>query len=177
MNDAFFSATPRLGHQPSEAADLLISGTQDDKPVARYARIVSVQNKGVMMNERHRQSGKFHRRSFVQSAAALASAAVVPQIVPASVLGATAPSNRITVGQIGCGHQAQRIVPSFLVHDDVQIVAVCDVHRAGKGYYYPERVLGRETARRWVGDRDRTAGAAQFCAMKDSTPILPQGRS
>ena len=90
------------------------------------------------------------RRGFLQSAAALASAAALPQIVPASVFGAAAPSNRITVGQIGCGHQSQRIVPSFLVHDDVQIVAVCDVNQAGKGYYYPDRILGRETAKRWV---------------------------
>ena len=36
------------------------------------------------MNERHRQSVQFNRRSFVQSAAALASAAALPQIVPAS---------------------------------------------------------------------------------------------
>lgn len=105
-----------------------------------------------MMNQRHRPSVQCTRRSFVQSAAALASAVALPRIVPASVFGATAPSNRITVGQIGCGHQAQRIVPSFLVHDDVQIVAVCDVNRAGRGYYYPERVLGRETAKRWIDE-------------------------
>ena len=102
------------------------------------------------MLKRHRQPSACSRRSFVKAAVGLASAAAVPQIVPASVFGAAAPSNRITVGQIGCGHQAQRIVPSFLVHDDVQIVAVCDVNRAGKGYYYPDRVLGRETAKHWV---------------------------
>ena len=104
------------------------------------------------MLRRHRQSIACSRRSFVKGAAALASAAALPQIVPASVFGAAAPSNRITVGQIGCGHQSQRIVPSFLVHDDVQILAVCDVNRAGKGYYYPDRVLGRETAKRWVDE-------------------------
>jgi predicted dehydrogenase len=93
-----------------------------------------------------------NRRRFLQTAATLASTVAVPQIVPGSVFGATAPSNRITVGQIGCGHQSQRIVPSFLVHDDVQIVAVCDVNRAGKGYYYGDRVLGRETTKQWVED-------------------------
>ena len=101
------------------------------------------------MKQDHHQSIRYTRRSFVK-AATLASAAALPRIVPASVFGATAPSNRITVGQIGCGHQSQRIVPSFLVHDDVQILAVCDVNRAGTGYYYPDRVLGRETAKRWV---------------------------
>ena len=31
-------------------------------------------------------------------------------------------------------------------------MAVCDVNRAGRGYYYPERVLGRETAKRWIDE-------------------------
>ena len=93
-----------------------------------------------------------NRRRFLKTTAALASSFAVPQLVPRSVFGAAAPSNRINIGIIGCGHQSQRDVPSFLVHDDVQIVAVCDVNRAGKGYYYPERVLGRETARRWIDE-------------------------
>ena len=93
-----------------------------------------------------------NRRRFLKTTVALASSFAVPQLVPRSVFGAAAPSNRINIGIIGCGHQSQRDVPSFLVHDDVQIVAVCDVNRAGKGYYYPERVLGRETARRWIDE-------------------------
>lgn len=92
------------------------------------------------------------RRRFLRTAAALASSLAAPQIVPHSVFGATAPSNRVHVGQIGCGHQSQRIIPSFLVHDDVRILAVCDVNRQGKGYYYPDRLLGRETARQWIDD-------------------------
>lgn len=91
-----------------------------------------------------------NRRRFLKTAAALASAVAVPQIVPHSVFGATAPSNRINVAQIGCGHQSQRIVPSFLVHDDVQMLAACDVNRRGIGYYYPDQVLGRETVKQWV---------------------------
>jgi hypothetical protein len=81
-------------------------------------------------------------------------------------LGAGAPSNRITVGLIGCGHQSQRIVPSFLVHEDVQMVAVCDVNRQGLGYYYPDQLLGRETARRWVNEHyaeKRPSGKFQGC--------------
>ncbi len=102
-----------------------------------------------------------HRRRFLK--AALASAVAVPQIVPRSVFGVTAPSNRITVGQIGCGHQSQRIVPSFLVHDDMQMVAACDVNRRGVGYYYPEQVLGRETVRQWVNDHyAQKTGNGQF---------------
>lgn len=97
-------------------------------------------------------AGTSHRRRFLKAAAAVGSAWAVPQIVPRSVFGAAAPSNRIHVGHIGCGHQSQRIIPSFLVHDDVQILAVCDVNRRGVGYYYPDQVLGRETARQWVNE-------------------------
>jgi predicted dehydrogenase len=58
-------------------------------------------------------------------------------------------------------------VPAFLVHDDVQVLAVCDVNRSGLGYYYPDQVLGRETARRWVDEHyaQRTgAGQVKPCA-------------
>jgi hypothetical protein len=90
------------------------------------------------------------RRSWLKRTATIGAAVALPDLVPSTVFGAGAPSNRITVGLIGCGHQSQRIVPSFLVHDDVQIVAVCDVNRQGVGYYHPDQVLGRETARQWV---------------------------
>jgi len=103
------------------------------------------------------------RRRFLKTAAALASTLAVPQIVPRSVFGAASPSNRINVGQIGCGHQSQRIVPSFLVHDDVQILAACDVNCSGLGYYYPDQVLGRETVKKWVEEHyAQKTGAGQF---------------
>jgi predicted dehydrogenase len=57
-------------------------------------------------------------------------------------------------------------VPSFLVHRDVQVVAVCDVNRSGVGYYYPDQVLGRETARRWVNEhyaQQTNSGRFQGC--------------
>jgi hypothetical protein len=99
------------------------------------------------------------RRRFLKAAAALA----MPCLVPRSVFGAAAPSNRVHVGLVGCGHQSQRIVPSFLLHEDVQILAVCDVHRRGVGYYYPDQVLGRETAKQWVEEHyARKAAAGQF---------------
>ncbi len=39
LNGTFFTATPRAGNRLTEAADLLIADTIDDKPVARYARL------------------------------------------------------------------------------------------------------------------------------------------
>ncbi len=95
--------------------------------------------------------GTTTRRRFLKTAAA-AGGLYAASIVPATVFGKNAPSNRINVGLIGCGHQSQRDVPSFLVHDDMQMVAVCDVNRSGIGYYYPDQVLGRETAQRWVNE-------------------------
>lgn len=93
----------------------------------------------------------------------VAGVSCLPALVPSSVFGTTAPSNRIHVGLIGCGHQSQRIVPSFLAHDDMQMLAVCDVNRSGVGYYYPDQVLGRETAQRWVNEHyAEKANRAQF---------------
>ena len=69
-----------------------------------------------------------------------------PYIVPASVFGANAPSNRITVGFIGNGNQSTLDLPAFLEKDDVQVVAVCDVNTASYGYKTPDQFLGRKPA-------------------------------
>ncbi len=113
------------------------------------------------------QRARGDRRQFLRAAAGAAAAVALPRIVPCSVFGASAPSNRINVGLIGCGHQSQRIVPSFLVLDDVQMLAVCDVNRRGEGYYYPDQVLGRETAREWVDQhyaQKAPSGSFKGCA-------------
>lgn len=96
------------------------------------------------------QLKRVSRRGFLKFAAGSAALTAAPQFVPSSVFGETAPSNRIQLGIIGCGHQSQRVIPAFLAQDDAQIVAVCDLRQSGKGYYYPDQVLGRETAKRWV---------------------------
>ena len=69
------------------------------------------------------------RRKFINRTA-LGSAAMVgfPSIVPASVLGKDAPSNKINIGQIGCG----RIARGHDIHDTIRFdqtkyIAVCDV--------------------------------------------------
>ena len=69
------------------------------------------------------------RRQFLQaSLAATAGAAVFPTIVPASVLGADAPSKKIQVGQIGCGRIALGMdLPGIIKHDIARVVAVCDL--------------------------------------------------
>jgi predicted dehydrogenase len=71
------------------------------------------------------------RRDFLRNTTKLAvSAAALPSIIPASVLGrvgTVAPSNRIVVGCIGLGPQGQGDMGGFLNQKDAQVVAVCDV--------------------------------------------------
>ena len=79
------------------------------------------------------------RRNFLKTAAATGAACAVPLVVSGSALGLEArpaPSNRITMGFIGTGRQAQGAnIPQFMVLGDVQVVAVCDVDswRARRG--------------------------------------------
>ena len=71
------------------------------------------------------------RRQFMgRSAAATAIAVGLPAIVPSSVFGADAPSNRIVMGSIGMGSQGNGNTSGFANKDGVQIVAVCDVDAA-----------------------------------------------
>ena len=68
------------------------------------------------------------RRDFLKtSALGVAGAFVAPVIVPSSVFGANAPSNRILVGAIGCGRQGRGDMGSIIRNADTRIVAVCDL--------------------------------------------------
>ncbi len=68
------------------------------------------------------------RRSFLKQATAAASAA--PMIVPSSVFGSSAPSNKIQIGQIGCGRIARdHDLPGTLQHEVARVVAVCDLDK------------------------------------------------
>ena len=71
------------------------------------------------------------RRDFIKTGlTGLAFTIAAPSIVPSSVLGKNAPSNRINIGQIGFGRIARsHDLPECMRHDDVQVMAVCDVDR------------------------------------------------
>ena len=82
-------------------------------------------------------SKKITRRSFIKTTSKASAATVVlsgiPSIVPASVFGKNAPSNRINIAAIGTGRISRVYdMPQVWRHDDTQIVAVCDVdaHRS-----------------------------------------------
>lgn len=69
------------------------------------------------------------RRKFINNSL-LTTAAVVgfPTIVPASVFGKNAPSNKINIGQIGCGRIARdHDIHETIRFDQSRFVAVCDV--------------------------------------------------
>jgi myo-inositol 2-dehydrogenase / D-chiro-inositol 1-dehydrogenase len=81
-----------------------------------------------------------NRRSFIEKSSLAVASFGIPTIVPASVFGKNAPSNRITVGLIGTGRQGygqnlqgseQKLlgtkIPGLLDIADAQIVAACDV--------------------------------------------------
>ena len=66
-----------------------------------------------------------NRRHFLKSTAM---AAAAPLMLPRRLFGADAPSNKITMGFIGCGRQAHASnIPPFMKVEGVQVVAVCDV--------------------------------------------------
>ena len=119
------------------------------------------------MSKQHTQGlNRQSRRGFLRAAAA--SAIGFPMIVRAQTLGQNAPSKRITMGIIGCGNQAEQDLKQWLPMEDVQVVAVCDVNRAGYGYKNDKQFLGREPTRDTVNKAyaERTAsGTFKGCDM------------
>jgi predicted dehydrogenase len=67
------------------------------------------------------------RRGFLKGAAAAGAAVALPAIVPSSVLGADAPSNKILMGAIGIGGMGRGDLGGFLGDSRVHYVGVCDV--------------------------------------------------
>lgn len=64
------------------------------------------------------------KRSFIGAAGAI----FVPTIVPSSVFGKNAPSNKINIGQIGCGRIARdHDLPQTMKNDIARVIAVSDV--------------------------------------------------
>ncbi|HAC73929.1 MAG TPA: oxidoreductase [Porphyromonadaceae bacterium] len=88
------------------------------------------------------------RRIFLKQAVATAVGTMVfPTVVPSTVFGKNAPSNRINIGQIGFGRIARdHDMAETIKYDQAQFIAVCDVDKKrlydGKNYidnYYAEK--------------------------------------
>src|SRR5690606_16732970 len=77
------------------------------------------------------------RRSFLKKTglglSGIVAASAFPAIVPASVFGKNAPSNRISIGQIGFGRIARsHDLPDILKNDIAHVMAVAEVDRKRK---------------------------------------------
>ena len=103
-----------------------------------------------------------NRRSFLRGTVAAAGATVaLPTVVPATVLGSNAPSNRIVMGAIGVGSQGTGDMRGFLGKSEVQMVAVCDVD---KGHL--------DNAKKIV---DQKYGNSDCTAYKDFRKLIGRG--
>ncbi len=90
------------------------------------------------------------RRDFLKLSSAWGLCVSAPWVVPASVLGNGAPSNRIHLAVIGNGNQSTIDLPAFMEQPDVQVLAVCDVNTASHGYKTPDQFLGRKPVQEQV---------------------------
>ncbi len=80
-----------------------------------------------MKSEKTKSLNVTTRRQFLKGSATVVTGLLAPVFVPASVFGAEAPSNRITLGCIGVGRQGTGDMREFLGLSACQVVAVCDV--------------------------------------------------
>ncbi|MBI1388244.1 MAG: twin-arginine translocation signal domain-containing protein [bacterium] len=67
------------------------------------------------------------RRSFLQTSAMLGASLAMPAIVPSRVLGATPPSDSVTIAHIGCGWRGRELMMQTIRQNDVKIAALCDL--------------------------------------------------
>ncbi len=76
------------------------------------------------------------RRSFLKNAIrGGVGLAVLPNLIPARLLGADAPGKKINVAQIGCGRMGRSDLQNVLNESLARVVAVCDLdsHRLSEG--------------------------------------------
>jgi predicted dehydrogenase len=99
----------------------------------------------------------YTRRDFVKTAALTTAAIGFPTIVPSSVFGKSAPSNKINIGQIGCGRIAMThdLVETFK-YDKARIMAMADVDR-------PRLLNGKKVIEGWY---DKKMGKTGYIDIK-----------
>jgi predicted dehydrogenase len=101
------------------------------------------------------------RRGFIQGSVTTAIAAGFPAIVPSSVFGAIAPSNRINIGAIGVGRISRgHDMPGVLQFTGVagrdnRIVAVCDLsaERVELGKQFVDECYSKKLGKPYIGTR------------------------
>ncbi len=112
------------------------------------------------------------RRRFLRTTAAAGTALTLPAFIPARVLGANAPSGKITVGFIGTGsHGTDWNLRRYLNQEDARVLVVCDVdaHRMKQAKeIVDEQYLNHDCA--MTGDFREVLARPDIDAVMISTP-------
>jgi predicted dehydrogenase len=114
------------------------------------------------------------RRSFLKKSAVLTAAVGFPTIVPASIFGQNAPSNRINIGAIGVGRISRgHDLPGTWKYDQAHIMAVCDLDakRVDQGKVLLNEVYAKKSGKTYNG----TLGYSdyhQLLANKDIDAVI-----
>ena len=99
------------------------------------------------------------RRSFLASSIKTGIVLGLPTIVPSSVFGKNAPSNRINIGAIGNGRiSTSHDMPGVWKHDMARIIAVCDLDslRVEKAKNLVNDVYTKKATKRYKGVKTYT---------------------
>jgi predicted dehydrogenase len=110
------------------------------------------------------------RRGVLKGAALVAA----PTIVPASVFGQNAPSNRVTVGAIGVGRIARvHDIKETMKYADAQVIAVCDVDtkRLGAGMQLVDDRYAAKLGKDYSGTKGYT-DYRELLASKEIDAVL-----
>src|SRR5580692_6847340 len=108
---------------------------------------------GKIMGEM-KSSADSSRRAFIKQSIGVAAAVSFPAIVPSSVFGQKAPSNRINVGAIGVGRISRvHDLPGIWQFDQARIMAVCDLdsNRVEQGKALINGYYARKTGKDYDG--------------------------
>jgi hypothetical protein len=119
-------------------------------------------------------SKKINRREFLGSAAA---ASVAFTVVPRQVLGGPgfiAPSDKLTLGYIGCGTQGLREMTELIKNPALQIVAVCDPNKFTTDYVDWSLNGVRDDIREALGDNSWGEGFTGIPGGRDIGQELVQ---
>ena len=122
---------------------------------------------GIKMKKRQTSRRDFLKTSIFTTTGA---AFVAPTIVPSSVFGSNAPSNKINIGAIGVGRISRtHDIPETLKSDSARIMAVCDVDskRMKEGKTFVEELYTKKTGKKNYIDVKMFGDFRDLCADKD----------
>ncbi len=116
------------------------------------------------------------RRNFLKNTVATTAGAIMlPTIVPSSVFGKNAPSNKINIGQIGCGRIARaHDMPGTMQHEVARMIAVSDVdsNRMADGKKLVEDTYKKQLGRNNAVDVKMYGDYKDMLANKDIDAVI-----